>query len=207
MAFIPAVDTARVAMHFTQDLQQVENVFYVQSIAGWDAASLSTLAGIVKAWWNTSIKPTTSNTVSLNEIDCKDMSSSSGVEIVYSTGLPLVGSSGSPANPNSVTFAIKLVTGLGGRSFRGRQYIIGLTQGNLNADANTVTSAAMAIYTTGYNALITSLAAAYTPGMVIASFHSGGAPRITATLTAVTAALFADNVVDSQRRRLPGRGR
>lgn len=213
MAFIPAVDTARVSMHFTQAGQQLENVFYVQSVASWDETSLNALGLIIEAWWTTSMASFISDTVTLVEIVLRDMTTDTGVEVVYTGGLPTPGTNSNAALPNNVTAAIKLLTALGGRSFRGRQYIIGLTQDSVSSDMNHLTPTAVTDLTIDYNALMTDIDATYTPGLVVASFYHGvdtdhkPIPRATAVLTAVTSLAFADDVLDSQRRRLPGRGR
>lgn len=213
MAFIPALNTARVAMHFSRDAQLVENVFYVENASGWDATSLEALANDVTAWWTTNLQPVVASNLSLNEVVCTDLTTSSGVSVVYAAGLPAAGGSGSTALPNNVTIAIKLITGFGGRSFRGRQYINGMVQANLATDQNTVGPAFVSGFQGFYNTLIATLLADFPPGLVIASFYHGvdslgkPIPRSTAVLTPVTNAVFADNVLDSQRRRLPGRGR
>lgn len=213
MAFIPAADTARVSMHFTQDGQKVENQFYVQNVTGWDASSLSALGLAVKNWWTAGQQANSPSTLTLVEVVCKDMTTETGTEIVFTTGLPVSGTNSGTALPNSITAAIKLLTAMGGRSFRGRQYILGILQGHLNSDQNSFTTTATALWLTNYNALRTAINSSYTPGLVIASFFSGvdsshhPIPRSAAVLTPVTGFGFADNLVDNQRRRLPGRGR
>lgn len=213
MAFIPAENTARVSMHFSQDGQQVENVFYVQSDAGWNDTSLSSLCGTVKNWWVTNLQSFISNTVSLNEIVARDMTTEGSPQVSYITGLPVLGTNTNAPLPNSVTAAIKLLTGLAGRSFRGRQYIVGLTSDSVSSDHNHLTPTALADLIIDYQALINDVDTVYTPGMVVASFFHGvdsshkPIPRSTAVLTKILAAAFADDILDSQRRRLPGRGR
>lgn len=207
MAFIPATNTVRVAFQMTQDLQQVQNVVYVQDSTPWSVTKMDTLAAILVSWWETYMAPTQPASVALRQITLRDMSVETGVEVVFTTGLPLVGESPGVPLPNSVTVAIKLNTGLGGRSYRGRQYIVGLTELNLNADRNTITDGTVTYFTEAYDQLIAEVEADYTPGLVVASFSHDNALRTTAELTKVINAKFTDNVLDTQRRRLPGRGR
>jgi hypothetical protein len=42
--------------------------------------------------------------------------------------------------------------------------------------------------------------------MVVVSYYNNGAWRLTATITPIISFAFADLAIDSQRRRLPGRG-
>ncbi len=207
MAFIPAVNTARVSAHFSQDGQQVENVFYVQKSTALTTADLVALGSAYVTWWIANMRSFSAANLSLVEVVVQDMTTISGTQIVFTTGLPVAGLSASPALPNSITLAIKEITGLGGRSFRGRQYILGMTQVFLNSDQNTVTAGTLTTLAGAYNALLSAINAISGMAMVVASFFHLGAPRATAVLTPITSFAFADNVVDSQRRRLPGRGR
>lgn len=213
MAFIPADKTARVSMHFSQNSQQVENVFYVENSVAWTPTTLLALGATVKDWWNADLKSSCHPSLSLNQIVVKDMTTDTAPEVVYATGLPLVGTGSGGALPNNVTIAIQLITGLGGRSFRGRQYILGLMDSSLTTDRQSLTSGAVTAYLTAYNGLISSIDGGITPGLVVASFFHGvdvnhkPIPRTTAVLTPVASAVFSNTVVDSQRRRLPGRGK
>jgi len=97
----------------------------------------------------------------------------------------------------------KLTTGFSGRSKRGRQYFIGLVNTQL-ADPNHLLTGMVTALQTAYSALIDAISdAGWT--MVIASFISGGSPRITAELTEVISS-SVNATLDSQRRRLPERG-
>src|ERR1700688_2775389 len=169
MPFIPAADTARVSMHFRQDGQEVENQFYVVKAAPFSTADLNNLAAIAVAWWVASMRPNLANTLTLTEVVAKAMDSVGAPEIVYTTGLPTSGSNAGVSLPNNVTIAIKLLTATSGRSFRGRQYILGLLQGELGVDQNTITAAAVTAFTNAYNSLITSIQASFIPGLAIAS--------------------------------------
>lgn len=119
------------------------------------------------------------------------------------TGLPLAGTGGSVQLPNNVTLCIKWTTENRGRSFRGRTYHVGLTESQVTD--NEVVAVAMGQFTTAYGALLTDLATAGWP-LVIASRYANNQPRITGVATLVTG-FSIDPFIDSQRRRLPGRGR
>lgn len=206
MAFIPALDTAQVALHYLVDSQRCENIFYVQKDSTLVPADLDDIANAFGDWWTAHVAPLTPSNVSLQEIIVRDMTTETSPEIVFTTGLPFAGSSSAHSLPNNVTIAIKLNTGFGGRSFRGRSYIVGISQGDVAVDTNVITSGSAAARTTAWNELITLVNAISGMSLVVASFHSAGAPRSTAVLTPVTSMSFADLTLDSQRRRLPGRG-
>lgn len=208
MAFIPAVNTARVEMVFSQGAQIVENVYHVLNSTGWDVPGLQLLGLTFIDWWNDNLRTQSSDNLSLNNVKVRDMTTASSPAVEVATGLPLVGTSTVPL-PNSSTLAVKWITGLAGRSFRGRTYHLGLSQGTL-VNPNQITAAFHTILQDAYDALVAAVIAGGAE-LVVASFFSGvgsgGAPipRSTAVLTPIISAAV-NNVLDSQRRRLPERG-
>lgn len=209
MPFIPAENTARVEMVFSQNGQIVENVYHVAFAGSISPTMLTDMCAIFKAWWVTNLQGGVSNTVSLNVIKARDLTTSSGSAVEYTTGLPLVGGSSLHALPNNSTLAIKWSTGLAGRSFRGRTYHVGLTVGDL-LDGNHLTTASQTAYTTEYQALVGDVEAG-DANLVVASFYSGvdglgkPIPRSSAVITNIDNAIV-NATLDSQRRRLPERG-
>jgi len=203
MPFIPAENTARIIMGFTQGGQQVANQFYAQFPTQPDKDDLAALAVVIKNWWIDFIQPIQSSTVSLVRIELTDITEEAGEQVTYTGGLPLSGDEGAPALPNNVTVSVKLTTGFSGRSKRGRQYFIGLVNTQL-VDPNHILLGMITTLQDAYSALIDAISDAGWQ-MVVASFVSGGVPRLTAELTPVIAA-SVNQTLDSQRRRLPERG-
>jgi len=203
MAFIPAENTARIIMGFTQGGQQVMNQFYAKFPTQPDKDDMSALAVVIKAWWETYIQPLQTSQVSLVRIELTDITEEAGQQVIYTGGLPLSGDEGAAPLPNNVTLSVKLTTGFSGRSKRGRQYFIGLVNTQL-LDNNHVILGLVTALQDAYSALIDAISdAGWT--MVIASFVSGGLPRTTALLTEVISS-SVNQTLDSQRRRLPERG-
>lgn len=205
MARITTPDTVEVEMRFLLDGQQVENVFHVTRVANWDEAAMIVLASTFKDWWNVNLKPQVPTTLSLRSIRVTDLESLSGPSIEYTTGLPLAGTSAGLALPNGVSMVVRWLTALRGRSFRGRTYHLQLTEGGV--DGNTINSGQVTTYTNNYQALLTLINTAI-PAMslCVLSEVSGGLPRANGICTVITG-LSIDSTVDSQRRRIPGRGR
>jgi len=203
MVFVPFPNTCQVSLHMTKGDQLIENGFHVESLAPLTVGDLEAIGAVFFEWWD-SHRNLVINTVTLREIDLRDLSTSSGIGFLYSDGLPLVGLLSGSAMPNSVTCAIKWGTGLTGRSFRGRTYHIGLAESQVNN--NSLDSATITGLLASYNNLIGLIkTAGFT--MVVASRVSNGAPRVTGVTTEILTASFADPTIDNQRKRLPGRGR
>lgn len=210
MPFIPAVNTAQVRTQFTYNGQQCENVYYVEGQDAWDAITLQALAAVFGEWWIAELGPSMPIALTLNRILARDMTTEAAPSIEYTTDLPASGEQSVEALPNSVTLAVKWVTGLAGRSFRGRTYHIGMV--DLSVLGNVATSGFHDLLTAAYNQLINAIVTENPDwGLVVASFFSGvdvdgnPIPRSTAVLTPILTAVVND-IVDSQRRRLPGRG-
>lgn len=204
MAFIPVENTAQVRMQFLYAGQRCENVYHVENTGAWDVASLQDLGDAFIDWWDTELKAFMPATGSLEQVVLRDLTTEAGIAVERTTGLPLVGTNGSPQLPNNVTVAVKWSTGLAGRSFRGRTYHIGMPE-NSTVD-NTVSSGPLADLLAAYDALI-GVPPAVNPdySLVVVSLFHANAPRVAGVTTPILDSSI-DPTIDSQRRRLPGRG-
>lgn len=190
-------------MRFSQGQQIVCNVLWFLLDDEPDAAALTAVAVMLKEWWIAQRQAETSNQVSLNAIEVRGMASQSSPSVEYTVGMPLVGAATQQSFPNNVTVAVKLLTGMGGRSGKGRQFVIGLHTAKL-IDPNHLTTAAVNELTLAYNELINT-GLFENVRLAVASFFHNGVARATAVVTPCTNATV-DSTLDSQRRRLPGRG-
>lgn len=175
----------------------------VEQATPFDQVSLAVLAELFKVWWGTNIKPITTNHLSLIMIVARAMDTANSPAIEYTSGLPLEGDdSVNQPLPTSVTVAVKWTTELRGRSFRGRTYHVGLSEVQVNG--NVLATAPHAAILAAYAELLEDLEG-LNADLVIASRWSNHVQRTTGLTTPVTG-VFLDPTVDSQRRRLPGRG-
>lgn len=203
MAFIPVLNAAKVELIGRLDLQQVVNVFWVRKATPFDEAALTTLANTFKSWYTTNYKLQMTAAYSLERIVCtaQDTASSPGFTLVISPAEPGT-AAGSPM-PNNVAVVATHRTAQRGRNFRGRTYIPAVSQ-NLQFSPGTLTPGAAsgiasAIFT--LKAAIDAIAMIW----VVASKFFNKLPRAVGLTTPVTA-VSVDTPLDSQRRRLPGRG-
>lgn len=207
--FIPASNCVKIELILAQSPLVAENVFYWQSDHALTGAEMTTLAGAIKTSWGTTIKPYTSNSWWLTTIKITGMSSAGEPQVIYTTGLPIQGTLGVISAPPNVSLCVSCRTGYSGRSNRGRWYWIGLpvtwVQGTgilTSANAEFIRKALADFQydlTWGSNPI---------DGQhVIASFRNNKAWRDTADIHVVNSYSVTDLNADSQRRRLPGRGR
>jgi len=194
---------ALVEIRFTWNGQLVENRLHFRhatspepGFAELDALCNTVLARVVADWL-----PLMSTTVSLREVYAETYNGAG------SLGFSLLGSGTGSASgngmPGNASFCLSLRSGNVGRSRRGRMYTIGMVEAH--QDSGVVTST----YRNAWLAALSALIAAALGDdwiLCIASFISGGAPRASGFLTDVTTVIAIDDFVDSQRRRLQGRG-
>jgi hypothetical protein len=210
MPFVPVPDTVLAEIRMQQDSQKIENTLYFKGTS-LDVPTATTLATALIDWWTANIAPKTHVSLILSSVVITDLSSATGFQVGVAPTTSTHGLiTGSDEMPNNVVATISFRTGSRGRSFRGRNYIAGLTNGQITA--NTLTSTAITDFLDAYNALL-AVATAQDVVWVVASRFSGvdpvthkPIPRTTGITTEITNVLFADDTVDSQRRRLPGRG-
>lgn len=203
MAFIPIPGVARIALRFTQAGQQEENIIDCQypggALAEVDANSMKDL---IEAWYSPGHKALISNSVTLQEIDIRDMATEEGPRFTY----PVTGGAGgyntNPC-PNETTIAVRKNTAVGGRNGRGRLYHIGLCT-NMCAGNNLLAEFATPMLDS-YSQLFGAFNENDYP-WVVSSLYYHGAPRETGIAHVVTSLSLADLVLDSQRRRKPGNG-
>lgn len=202
MAFIPVPGVVLAELVFNQLGSITENTLYFHSAEGWDVDGMVDLAEQLKNWWTTRLRPGVPNSISLTAVKVTDLSSQNAPGIIDVNGLPLAGQSVSEALPNNVTAAISFVTALRGRSYRGRNYVIGMVDAMISG--NTINPANVTLFQNAYAALATDIISNAAVHVVVSRYNNN-APRVTGVATPVTGYTM-ENVVDSQRRRLPKRG-
>ena len=203
MPFIPVPNTVQINVVYAMDGQEVENTLYYEKTTGVSATDLAALVEEVNAFLVDQLVPFLGNTIELIRLVGVLLDAADSLLYVSTTGLPFAGTASGPAAPNNVALCMSLRTGIRGRSFRGRNYIPGIPRDLITE--NTVGAGSVTAYEDAYNGLI-GLGGDDGWQQVIVSRFSGGAPRTTGVTTPVTAAFVVDPTVDSQRRRLPGRG-
>lgn len=187
----------KVALVFRLDTRHFVNTLHFSSAIGWDLTSMGNLAAMVKQWWLDSYQDDVSNQVSLEQIQVRLLDPTNPLAVDYTTGLPDSGSNANVHEPANVTVTLSWRTGLAGRKYRGRIYIVGLCENNTNDDDTIGSSTVSWLANVGGDLLAKAAAAA----IQLIVFH-----KADNTFTKVLS-FVVENILDSQRRRLPGRGR
>jgi hypothetical protein len=203
MAFIPTLQTVRVDALQDLDGQHCENTLWYYSAGGTlDTVDMAGLGAAVNSVFTTSMVAFHSDSWTYRGCVVTDQTSESAPAVNVPV-TPAAGTDASVSAPNNVSFVIKFLTSGRGRSSRGRNYVVGIP--NAQIGGNQVDSFYVAGLVSAYEQLlIPSLD--IDASLVVVSHYVDLAPRAAGLAQPVTAISFTDYVVDSQRRRLPGRG-
>lgn len=211
MPFVPVPSTVMVEMRMRLDAQEIENTLYFEKATAWTVAQYTALANAMIVWWNTAYGLVLSSDLSLVEVYITDLTTATSP--VHAQAAPIPNPTGTVPTatlPNNVSLTVSFRTANRGRSYRGRNYVPGLPENAVTL--NTVQPSTVAGIQNAYTGLF-AVADGQSIEWVVVSRYSGidgdgkPIPRTIGLATPVTAAIVVDAIVDSQRRRLPKRGR
>ncbi len=201
--FIPTPGAVRVDIKFDYDGQEVHNVIWCHRDTEWTEEQRTALANAVKDWWSASGRGGSTSAMVLNQITVTNQDSDSAPSTVLVVSPTIAGTAGSAGLPANVALVGTLRTANRGRSYRGRFYWGGM-DATKQLTSSTATAAFIANIVTFLNALRDAITALGAVWVVVSKFHNKVA-RVAGVATPITA-VSVNNVFDSQRRRLPGRG-
>lgn len=204
MPFVPANDVVEVELFQMLHGQRIENTLYFRLVGGFGAAEVVDLWNTLLTWWTSDLSAPLSGDLSLTGGKITDLSTDTSPAYTYAAPTPHpTGGSGNPALPGSVAICVSFRTNGRGRSARGRNYVAGLTEPSVTG--NTLDATTIGSIQTSYS---------HIPGLafdnpwewgVLSRFHLG-VERAAGVFQLINSAVIVDPYVDSQRRRLTGRG-
>lgn len=203
MAFIPVPNTLEVELVQSMDNQIIENTLYFEFETTPSESDAGGLATALIAWWDDQFSTELSADLLLLRVVVTDLSADDSFSLTFNATPTPAGKVSDGSVPNNCAICISFRTAGRGRSARGRNYVAGLPNGFVAANrvVATVTDSLVA----AYNALV-SLAGGAGAVWVVVSRFTNHLPRVSGATFPITTAVLVDNVLDSQRRRLPGRG-
>lgn len=211
MPFIPVPDTVEVEVVYELYDQIVENTMYFTQEGSWTGPQIVDLLEQVRSHIESDLLPLLSSALKLVRLIGTLLDAVDAISIVSTVSPPSEGGQSSSGLPNNAAYVVTFNTAGRGRSNRGRNYIAGLCLVE-EVDANTVTSAFRTGLLDFYTSMMTDLAGSGYQMVVVSRFSGVDSegkpiPRTTGVTNAITSFSTFDNTLDSQRRRLPGRGR
>jgi len=195
--------TMEVNVRFLLFGQLVENLYHVRNEDGVDAQVLSDCRDAFIQWVPNSFMPNVSHDLIWQGLEVKNLNILNGSILSYTAPSPVPGGANSASEPGNVSFCVSKRTGQSGRSFRGRTYVAGVPvvfrTGN-SVDGNWASDVLASL-----NELITILNT-FNQVLVVVSKIADKVERLIPITTQVINFTYADLNIDSQRRRLTGRG-
>lgn len=210
MPFIPVAKTVEAEIRMTLDGQRVENTLYFEYPGTVTPSDLTVLGSALDAWWQASYSTQASLAVELREIYLTDLTSATGPSHTHVPAVTALGDLNEEPLPNNVSICVSFRTDLRGRSFRGRNYFVGLVGDQVVG--NTLEPAVVTAIRGIYLDLLTLATDNDIAWVVVSRFSGVGGtpprpiPRVAGVTTPITSVVLVDPVIDSQRRRLPSRG-
>lgn len=203
MPFSPAAGTVRATLEFVWRGQIVAITISVRKPTGFDATDYDTLSAELLDWYQDAYKAYVSTQCALQKINILDLSSAIAPSIEYPISPNIPGGNIGGATALNATLVTSFKTDQRGRSYRGRNYFVGLPAPSM-VDSGSVSSGVAAGITLVYAALAVRLASISMEHVVV-SRQQNGVIMPVAVVTPVTE-YFTETNIDSQRRRLVGRG-
>lgn len=210
MPTIPIPNGVMVELIYSYNGQRIENVYHATKGSPANVADLNALVTLFRTWENGTAKARRSVACSLVQIDATALDGP-GAPVVTVPILPAIaGTHASSAAPCYTTIAIKHTSGLGGRSFRGRTYWIGVGQAWLGG-GDLIAQSEADLVAGYYNTLRTQLlaggwtfciASKYS-GVVIVNGRRRAVPRAQGILTPVLASTCERGLDTNRHRKLP----
>ena len=202
MTFIPVPNGIQLCFLFTTDSQNWQFCLMLQKSAGAPTSTdLAQATADGSAWWTSHLKALLAPGTTLNEIIATNMTAQGAPQ-----DRALIGEVGTQIGnelPLNACAVVSHRTEKRGRSYRGRSYLSGITSNQINS-VTTLNGTATAAFANGFAALRTLLDG-HGLDQVVASRQHNGVPTSPADTNEVIVNVV-DSLIDSQRRRLAGRG-
>lgn len=203
MAFQPVTNTVQVELLWTYQGQECENTLYFQRNSEWDEATMTAFGGAVLASAIATLLPGGPNSAVLRGVRVTDLTTDFAPSVEVPLTPPQGGSSSVQAAPNNVTLAITFRTSARGRTARGRNYIVGIQEDEVGN--NIVSPSAINRWLAFYDELVSAPFQAVATWVVVSRW-SNKVKRTLGLPRPIVSYGPTDDVVDSMRKRLPGRG-
>lgn len=202
MAFIPWPNGIQLCFDFTTAGQNWQFCLALRKSSGAPTDSdLLAVASEGTSWWQSTLGNNIENDTTLRQCRATDMTVEGGPQNIQTSGV--AGAISGTFMPLNAASVVSLRTAKRGRSYRGRAYVSGSPASALISDVD-ISSTQAANLASAFTTLQSALDALGFD-MVVASKRHNNVTTNPAELNEVIA-ILCDQHLDSQRRRLSGRG-
>lgn len=203
MAFQSVPNAAEINFIFTYHGEIVQNVFYAERTAGYSLADITALAAHMDLQVGVTWVGQQPLEVTYLRTEVRGLSVENDLFASDNTTTG-PGTDVSPGLPGNVTFSIKKISGLTGRSARGRTYWVGVPTNKLQvADENRLNAGFVTSIVANVDVIRTQIPVVPGWTAVLVSRFTDGAKRSTGVKFPWTGTVNVDDIVDTHRNRLP----
>ena len=203
MAFQAAPDCAKVALVHAHITNQLVNIFHFKRSGQWGIPELESLLNAVATSWVNDVMPHLSSPTLFLRAEGRGLRGQNDVSSELVAAQPVNGGRPGEGLPGNVCFVITHLTGLTGRTNRGRSYLGGLAKSDVINDQ--ISSVRANALRDGLGSVRSQASqAGWTMVVLSRAFNKQIRPQ--ALPIEVIGFRYRDLTVDSQRRRLTGRG-
>jgi len=204
MPFVPVVGVALAEIRLLLFGQRIELTQYYNFDDPPPTSAMDTLAASLITWFDTELSTPLSSNLSLREVAVTDLSTATSPQVTAVPVTSVAGKDDSPSTPGNVALCVSFRTIFRGRSFRGRNFVPGIPADQIVG--NTINDPVAGAIQDAYFQLLSDHSSSLDGQWGVVSRFTGGAPRAAGVFTPITTVVLVDRNVDSQRRRLTGRG-
>lgn len=181
--FIPATNCMKAAVVQTYLNEPVVNIFWAKTTVAPTFTNLNDFAAFLAGAYSTYLTPIFTADWKIDKISVQDWTSFNGQSVEYIPPVLVQGAAAGDSTPGQVAAVNQWLTGLRGRSYRGRTYFAGLSENYTTKD--TVHATAVTAIDDFATHLLTT---AFNNGwpMQVVSFQANNQQRLTAVATQMT---------------------
>lgn len=195
-------NTAEIDVIYALNGVTVQNVFYGEFAAGYSLSDLQTLADQIDLQVSVSWLPDQPPEAVYVRTEVRGLNAEFDF-VVSANANAGPGIQATPTLPNNVTFSVKKISGLTGRSARGRSYWIGVPRGQLNtSDENRLISTYVTSIVADIDFIRTKIDVLAGWAAVLVSRFSNGAQRTEGITFPWVGSVAVDDRIDTQRTRM-----
>jgi len=199
----PVPNTIQANVRYLLFGQLVENVYHIESPNGVDAQVLSDVLAQMASWASLSLHPLLSQSLVFTGVVVTNLSIEGGGQLAFEQVGGLPGGDVQVSEPGNVSYCISLRTARIGRAYRGRKYIAGMPIDKRTG--NTVNAGWAGALVQSFQDLVAVLQT-INCFLVVVSRTLDLVERLVPVTETVVSITTTDLFIDSQRRRLTGRG-
>lgn len=202
MAFIPANNlVVKAAINYTLFNDPIVNTLWFEKTdeAAWEFGTMEDLSVAIEDWLVANLMPILNQNLIAKSVYITRQASATDIFHERDFG-GITGGVLGEGLPSNVACSVKFSSGVMGRSFRGRNFVGGLSDSDV--DGTVMDAAFVTDLVAAYGLLPTTVTAMVAANHIVCSHYTNGAPRATAVTVPVVGYLVRKTKCNTMRTRV-----